>query len=197
MKSTLKSGLTIGMLVAALALTGGCGDNDNSGNFNGNGNDNDNGNDNGAVATRTATPGPVVTPTAVATTATNPTATPGGGTTTQTVGFNFTAANGIQAFQVRIAYPTAKGSFTGSAENVTCTITGGGGIFTKNDNDSAGTLTLSVANTANLTFPVDVSCPFDATSAITASDLTITVQEVTQNNGPGNAADLTVTPSIS
>jgi len=195
MKYTLKSSLTIGMLVAALALTGGCGDNDNSGNFNDNGNDN--GNDNNPIATRTATPGPVVTPTTAGPTAsTAPTATPGGGTTTQTVGFNFTAANGIQAFQVRIAYPTAKGSFTGSAENVECTITGGGGIFTKNDNDSAGTLTLSVANTANLTFPVDVSCPFDATSAITTSDLTITVQEVTQNNSPGNVADLTVTPSI-
>ena len=195
MKYTLKSSLTIGMLVAALALTGGCGDNDNSGNFNDNGNDN--GNDNTPISTRTATPGPVVTPTTAGPTAsTAPTATPGGGTTTQTVGFNFTAANGIQAFQVRIAYPTAKGSFTGSAENVECTITGGGGIFTKNDNDSAGTLTLSVANTANLTFPVDVSCTFDATSAITTSDLTITVQEVTQNNSPGNVADLTVTPSI-
>jgi hypothetical protein len=193
MKSTLKSGLTIGMLVAALALTGGCGDNDNSGNFNDN-------NDNGGGPVRTATPKPVVTPTGVAPTATtapNPTATTGGGSTTQTVDFDFTAANGIQAFQVRVAYPTAKGSFTGSAENVACTVTGGGGIFTKNDNDSAGTLTLSVANTANLTFPVNVECTFDATSAITTSDLTITVQEVTQNNGPGNVADLTVTPSIS
>jgi hypothetical protein len=190
MKYTLKSGLTIGMLVAALAMTGGCGDNDNSGNENGN----DNG---GPVATRTATPGPVVTPTAVATTVTNPTATPGGGTTTQTVDFDFTAANGIQAFQVRVAYPTAKGSFTGTAENVACTVTGGGGIFTKNDNDTAGTLTLSVANTANLTFPVNVECTFDATSAITTADLTITVQEVTQNNAPGNVADLTVTPTIS
>lgn len=192
MKYTLKSGLTIGMLVAALALTGGCGDNDNSGN--------ENGNDNNGGPIRTATPGPVVTPTVAAATATaaaNPTATPGGGTTTQTVDFDFAAANGIQAFQVRVAYPTAKGSFTGSAENVACTVTGGGGIFTKNDNDTAGTLTLSVANTANLTFPVNVECTFDATSAITASDLTITVQEVTQNNAPGNVADLTVTPTIS
>ena len=34
MMQTLKSGLTIGMLVTALAMTGGCGDNDNSGNGN-------------------------------------------------------------------------------------------------------------------------------------------------------------------
>ena len=49
MMRTLKSGLTIGMLVAALAVTSGCGDNDNSG---------DNGNDNGGspIPTRTATP---------------------------------------------------------------------------------------------------------------------------------------------
>lgn len=194
MKHTLKSGLTIGMLVAALALTGGCGDNDNSGNFNDN---NDNG---GPVATRTATPGPVRTATpggATATPVTQPTQTPGGGTTTQNVAFDFTAANGIQAFQVRVAYPTAKGSFTGEADQVACTITGGGGIFTKNDNDAGGTLTLSVANTSNLTFPINVACTFDATSAITTADLTVTVQEVTQNNGPGNVADLTVTPSIS
>ncbi len=43
MRYTLKSGLTIGMLVAALALTGGCGDNDNSG-----GEDNDNNDNSGA-----------------------------------------------------------------------------------------------------------------------------------------------------
>ena len=193
MKRTLKSGLTIGMLVAALALTGGCGDNDNSDNGNDNGNDNG-----GPVATRTATPGPVATPTAVAPTSTpvtGPTSTPGA--TTQTVDFDFTAANGIQAFQVRVAYPTAKGSFTGSDDQVACNITGGGGIFTKNDNDAAGTLTLSVANTSNLTFPINVECTFDATSAITSGDLTVTVQEVTQNNGPGNVADLTVTPSVS
>jgi hypothetical protein len=187
MMRTLKSGLTIGMLVAALAMTGGCGDNDNSGN----------GNDNGAPRpTRTATPGAPVATATPTTAATNPgpTATPGA--TTQNVGFNFTAANGIQAFQVRAAYPTAKGSFTGTAENVSCTITGGGGIFTKNDNDT-GTLTLSVANTANLTFPIDVACTFDATSAITSSDITVTVQEVTQNNAPGNTADLTVAVTVS
>ncbi len=191
MTRTLSSGLTIGMLVAALAMTGGCGENDNSGNNN----------SGGPIATRTATPGPQQTPTTVAPTATeaaNPTttATPGGTTTTQNVGFNFTAANGIQAFQVRIAYPTANGSFTGSDENVNCT-TASGGIFTKNDNDSAGTLTLSVANTSNLTFPVDVACTFDATTPITSSDLTVTVQEVTQNNGPGNTADLTVNTTVS
>jgi hypothetical protein len=177
------------MLVATLAMTGGCGDNDNSG---------DNGNDNVAPEpTRTATPVAGVTATPVAATATpapQATATPDG-TTTQTVDFDFTASTGIQAFQIRATYPTANGSFNGSAENVNCTITGGGGIFTKNDNDT-GALTLSVANTANLTFPINIECPFDATSPIAGTDIVVTVQEVTENNAPGNVADLTVAVTV-
>ncbi|MEB2285326.1 MAG: hypothetical protein B6D46_12880 [Polyangiaceae bacterium UTPRO1] len=188
MKYTLKSGLTIGMMVAALALTGGCGDNDN--------NHNDNGH---AQPTRTATPKPGVTPTAVAPTvtpATEPTSTPSG-TTEHTVTFDFTAAHGIQAFQVRVAYPKEKGSFAGAADQVECTVDGGGGIFTKNHNDAAGTLTLSVANTSDLTFPINIQCTFEATAAISADDLDVTVQEVTQNNAPGNVADLSVGKSVS
>lgn len=192
MMRMLKSGLTIGMLVTALAMTGGCGDNDNSGN--GNGNDNNTPN-----PTRTATPAPGLTSTPIVATATPapvPTATPGGGTTTQTVDFDFTAANDMQAFQVRAVYPTADGNFKGSAENVDCTATGGGGLLTKNDNDT-GTLTLSVASTSNLTFPINVECKFDATTPITASDIVVTVQEVTQNGAPGNTADLTVNVTVS
>ncbi len=189
MMRTLKSGLTIGLMVAALAMTAGCGDNDNN---------NENGNDNGTPnPTRTSTPGvgPTFTPGAP-TTAPTVAPTPGPGAT-QTVDFDFTAAAAVQGFQIRVAYPTAKGSFTGSADGVACTQTGGGGIFTKNDNDAAGTLTLSVANTSDLTFPVNIECTFDATSAIATSDLTITVQEVTQNNAPGDIADLTVAATIS
>jgi hypothetical protein len=175
------------MLVAAVAFTSGCGDNDNSGN----------GNDNGGGPRRTATPAPQRTATPTAANATPvPTATTSGNPTTQNVSFALTAANGIQAFQIRAAYQTADGSFTGTAENVSCTATGGGGIFTKNDNDQ-GQLTLSIANTSNLTFPITIDCTFDATSGITASDITVTVQEVTQNNAPGNTADLTVAVTVS
>jgi hypothetical protein len=187
MMRTFRTGLTIGMMVAALALSSGCGDNDNSG---------DNGNDNSPGPIRTATPGPVATATPTAGANPTATATPGGNPVTQTVDFDFTATEGIQAFQIRVTYDTADGSFTGTAENVACTITGGGGIFTKNDNDQ-GALTLSVANTANLTFPVNVECTFDATSGITAADLSVTVQEVTQNSAPGDIADLTVNVTVS
>jgi hypothetical protein len=174
------------MLVAALAFTSGCGDNDNNGN----------GNDNGGGPQRTATPAPQRTATPTAGNPTPaPTATTGGNPTTQNVSFALTAANGIQAFQIRVAYDTADGSFTGSAENVSCTANGGGGIFTQNDNDN-GQLTLSIANTSNLTFPITIDCTFDATSGIAASDLTVTVQEVTQNNAPGNTADLTVNTTV-
>lgn len=184
MMRTLKSGLTIGMLVAAMALTSGCGDNDNS----------DNGNDNGNPnPQRTATPAPQRTATPA-----NPDPTPtatGGSPVTQTVDFDFTAANGIQAFQIRVAYQTADGSFTGSAENVACTITGGGGIFTKNDNES-GALFVSLANASNLTFPVTVRCGFDATGTVAASDFAVQVQEVTQNNAPGDASVLSVAVTV-
>jgi len=194
MMRTLKSGLTIGMLVAAMTFAAGCGDNDN-----GHG---DNGNDNGGPI-RTSTPSRTSTPGAHTATPGGPTATPaptatgGGGTTTQNVGFNVTStANNVQGFDLRIAYPSAKGSFTGSGEDVACTTTGGG-TFTKNDNETNHQLVLILAGTSNLTFPVSFSCTFDATSAIAASDLTVTVREVTQNGAAGDPTVLTVTPSVS
>lgn len=191
MMRTLKSGLTIGMLVAALSMTAGCGDNDN--------NNNENGNDNGSPnPTRTATPGGVrtATPTGAATPA--PTATGGGGTTNQTVTLTFTSAAQLAGFQIQTTYPTAKGSFEGSADAVNCTKTGGNGIFTKNDIDASGTLRLSLADTSAQTFPISVACVFQATSAIAASDIVTTVQEVTLPTGAtGNVADLTVAVTIS
>jgi hypothetical protein len=188
MMRTLKSGLGIGMLVAAMALSAGCGDNDN-----GHG---DNGNDNGGPI-RTSTPSTTSTPgAATATPGVNPTATPtptGGGQVN--VGFEVASSAGVQGFDLRIAYPSAAGSFTGSGENVACTTTAAGS-FIKNDNDT-GTLTLIVANASNLTFPITFSCTFDATGSLAAGDLTVTVREVTQNGAPGDTTVLTVTPSVS
>src|SRR5436189_179090 len=66
----------------------------------------------------------------------------------------------------------------------------------KNDNDT-GSLTLIVGNASNLTFPITITCTFDATGTLAASDLTVTVREVTQNGAPGDATVLTVTPSVS
>jgi hypothetical protein len=183
------------MLVAALAMTGGCGENDNS-----------SGNDNGGTrptrtptpASRTATPaGATATPAGPTATVAGPTATatPSGTVQTQTVDFNFTATAGIQGFQVNVTYPTAKGSFTGSGSGVACTATGGGGILTKNDKDD-GNLVLSEAGTDNLTFPVDINCTFDATSVITGSDIALTVTEVTQNNTSGDKTALGFTITV-
>jgi hypothetical protein len=178
----LTSGLTIGMLVAALALTGGCGDNDNSGN------------DNGGSPNPTSTP--IREPSRTATPAA-PTGTPAPGATstpvasgTRTVEFRCQSTAAIQGFQIRVAYSTATGNFTGSADEVACTANGGG-IFVKNDNDT-GTLILSVANTTALAFPITISCTYDATTPITGNDFAVTVQEVTENNAPGNVADLTI-----
>ncbi len=194
MRHSLKSGLTIGMLVAALAMTGGCGSNDNS-----------IGNDNGGPrATRTPTPasrtstpaGATSTPAGATATVAGPTATatPTGTGGQQTVNFNFTATQGIQGFQVNVTYPTAKGSFTGSGSSVGCTTTASG-IFTKNDKDD-GNLVLSVAGTDNLTFPIAINCTFDATSEISGSDIALTVTEVTQNNTSGDKTALGSTITV-
>ena len=187
MMRTLKSGLTIGMLVTALAMTGGCGDNDNSGN----------GNDNGGVnPTRTATPAAPVRTTTPGVATPTPTATPGGPIiTTQTVNFGFTASAGVQGFTVDALYPAADGNFKGSDENVDCT-TSSGGTFVPNDNDT-GKLRLVLGNARDLTFPINIECKFEATTPITASDIAVTKQEVTQNGAPGDKDALTVNVTVS
>ena len=187
MMRTLKSGVTIGLVMAALAMNAGCGDNDNN---------NDN-NDNTVRATRTATPAAPVrtaTPTQAAVNPT-PTATPGGGTTTQTVDFNVTSTAGVQGFKLTVNYPTAKGSFQGSADSVACTTTAGGS-FVPNDKDN-GTMTLIVGNATNLTFPIPISCKFDATSTITSSDITVSVDDVTQGGVSGDKTVLSVATTVS
>lgn len=99
----------------------------------------------------------------------------------------------IQAFQFRVTYATAKGSFADTGSDVSCTLNGGGGgIFTKNENDATGTLILSLASTSNLTFPLSVRCDFDATGSIAEGDFAVQIDEVTQNNAPGNPSVLTI-----
>jgi hypothetical protein len=188
MMRTLKSGLTIGMLVAALAMTAGCGENDNSGNENGN--DNDGGN---PTPVRTATPA-AATPT-VAPTSPGPTATPDGTGDENTITFNIAASAAAQGFELAVAYPTAKGGFRGSADGVACSTTSGGS-FVPNDQDN-GNLILIVGNAVNLTFPYTITCTFDATAAVTAADFQVTVDSVVQNGVSGDTSILTVTVGVS
>ena len=189
MMRTIKAGLTVGMLVAALAVTSGCGDNDNS----------DNGNDNGGVnptPIRTSTPAPNPTQTAGAPDPT-PTATGGGGTTDQTVTFALAATEAVEGFKITVAYPTAKGSFAGSADSVECTTTGDG-IFVPNDNDNGSLQLVAAKVPGTLTFPQTITCTFEATSTLAASDLTATVTETTQNGGQaGDPTVVTVTTTVS
>lgn len=189
MMRTIKAGLTVGMLVAALAVTSGCGDNDNS----------DNGNDNGGVnptPIRTSTPAPQPTQTAGAPDPT-PTATGGGGTTDQTVTFSLAATEAVEGFKITVTYPTAKGSFAGSADAVECT-TSGDGIFVPNDNDNGSLQLVGAKVPGTLTFPQTITCVFEATSTLAASDLTATVTETTQNGGQaGDPTVVTVTAGVS
>ncbi|MBI3767275.1 MAG: hypothetical protein HY271_02150 [Deltaproteobacteria bacterium] len=171
--------LALGVVVA-FAFGAGCGGNDN----------NDNGG--GPVATRTATPVRTATPAAPA-----PTATPGPGAT-RTVAFAVTATAALDGFQFTATYPTAKGSFTGSADSVSCTTTAGG-IFTKNDQDN-GNLILSVANTSDLTFPITITCTFDqvAGQTLAVGDLGSTSKAATASGGgTGDPNSFTVTASVS
>ncbi|MEO6029642.1 MAG: hypothetical protein ABIR79_22475 [Candidatus Binatia bacterium] len=111
------------------------------------------------------------------------------------VTFNLSVTAAIQAFQLRVTYATSLGTFAGENADVSCTVEGGGGVFTKNDNEN-GALLFSLANTSNLTFPVTVRCGFDATGTLAASDFAVQVQEVTQNNAPGDASVLNVAVTV-
>lgn len=112
------------------------------------------------------------------------------------VSFNLSVSAPIQAFQLRVSYATSLGTFAGENADVSCTLEGGGGgIFTKNDNEN-GALFLSLANTSNLTFPVTVRCGFDAAGSLAPSDFAVQVQEVTQNSVPGDASVLTVVVGV-
>jgi hypothetical protein len=108
-----------------------------------------------------------------------------------TVTFTIGASAALQAFQIQVSYPVAKGSFVGSADDVSCT-SDGAGIFTKNENDAGGTLVVSNANTSNLTFPVTIRCGFTAVGTVASGDFTVQVQEVTQNNAPADPSILSV-----
>jgi hypothetical protein len=169
--------LAVAMIALAFAAAG-CGD----GGFNDNGGG-------GINPTRTATPaGPTRTPTPA------PTAT--GGVTARTVVFAANASTANQGFQLRVAYPTAKGSFRGSADAVACTTDASGAQFIPNDQDN-GTLILVFASAVNLPTAVNVTCTFDQTgAALVAGDLVVTVQEVVINGSPGDVTTLTVTPSV-
>jgi hypothetical protein len=112
-----------------------------------------------------------------------------------TVTFGLSVSAPVQAAQLRVTYPTAKGGFDGTAGEVSCT-SDGGGIFTANDDDAAGRLIFSLADASNLAFPITVRCAFSANGAIAPGDFTVLVEEVTQNNAPGDASVMTVAVGV-
>jgi hypothetical protein len=168
------------MMVVALALSAGCGDNDNDGGGT------------GVTPTpvRTSTPGVTATPVA--------TATPGGGGLAN-VSFTVSASAQAQAFKVEVGYPTAKGSFTGSADTTGCT-TGDAGIFLPNDNDSGKLILVASEAVGALGFPVVINCTFDQADGQTlaAGDLTPVVTEVTDTEAnPLPLNTISVGPAVS
>ncbi len=186
MRVRVTSKLVVVAAGLALAFGAGCGGNDN------NGNDNNGG------------PVPTRTPTAVAQTATpgapTVTPTPAGGVETRTVTFTADSSAQLLSFTVRVGYPIAKGSFTGSGATTMCDSAAPN--FQKNDLDD-GTLVLVSASTGNLTFPITITCTFDQESGQTLEDADITpvVQSVGTLDGSGNPvagdpASLNVTAQV-
>jgi len=178
MRSGLSSVFGVVILGSALALATGCGDNENKTITIGDGT---------PVPTPTATPGSVV-PTVTAT----PPPT-GGATRVVTITANSSAA--LQGFTVRVEYPTTTGSFVGSADSVECTSAAPG--FTPNDQDN-GTMLLVSGSATTLPFPIEITCNFEEISgqSLSAGDLTIVVQSVTEGGAAGDTADLTVSVGV-
>jgi hypothetical protein len=108
-----------------------------------------------------------------------------------TVTFTVDASAAIQGFQIEVDFPLAKGAFSGTAEAVACT-TSAPGILTKNNTGSA--LILSVANIDPLPLPLDVSCTFveNEGQELLATDPSVRVIEVTQDNAVGDPTVLSV-----
>jgi hypothetical protein len=108
-----------------------------------------------------------------------------------TIAFAITASAPVQAFLIRVTYAPAQGTFVGAGGDVSCT-SDGGGFFVKNEDDAAGTLTLIVADAVDLTFPITLRCGFSAVGSIDASDFSVRVDDVTQNNVHGDTSVVTV-----
>jgi hypothetical protein len=178
----LGSSLQVAALAAVLALSAGCGDNDNEVINIG--------------VTPTVTPGGGPTRTATPGANPTPTATPGGGGATRVVTLTAESSAALQGFTIRVEYPTAKGSFTGSADSVECDSTVPG--FTPNDLDN-GTMLLVAGSPSALSFPVTITCNFDeaAGQSLASGDLNLVVQSVTEGGAAGDPADLSVTAGVS
>jgi hypothetical protein len=117
-------------------------------------------------------------------------------TTPVAVRFTFQATAALEGFQIEVAYPLAKGGFSGSADAVACT-SNGDGFFIANDRDD-GTMLLSQVHFMPLSFPMAIVCRFDQNpgEALAAADIGVTVREVVENEAPGDPTDLQTEVSL-
>jgi hypothetical protein len=195
MKARIRTQIVAAVAMTVIGFCAGCGD----------GNNNDN--TNGPVPTRTATPartatpvtGRTATPAAGATATPVATSTPGGATSPATVAFTTNASAASEGFDVRVTYPTSKGSFRGTADTTACTLQTAGPILLSNDSDD-GNLKIVVALVPGpLTFPVTINCIFDQITGQTlvAADVVATPHGFTTGTGTdGDPTSLTVSVSV-
>lgn len=144
------------------------------------------------------------TPTTDGATPPNPTpsATPAGSATSATVVLHVSASAVVLGFQFSAIYPTAKGSFSGSAASVHCT-TPSRELFTKNGKND-GTLILSLAWPTAVALPATITCTFDVAAGqqLLATDVAIGDKEVTvltndQKGAVGDPSTLVVDVDVS
>jgi hypothetical protein len=139
---------------------------------------------------------PIPTPTATpGNTAPTATATPVGGGNTRVVTITANSSAALQGFTIRVEYATTTGGFVGSADSVECTSAAPG--FTPNDQDN-GTMLLVAGSASALAFPIDFTCNFEELSGqtLSAGDINIVVQSVTEGGAAGDTADLVVSVGV-
>jgi hypothetical protein len=137
--------------------------------------------------------GPNPTPTVTPITSTTPTPV---GTTSVAVMRIAAQTASVQGVQLAIAYPTSKGGFGGSGDQVSCG-TPTSGTVTLNDRDD-GTLVFSIARATALVFPIELRCTFVAVpgARLAANDVNVGVTEVTTGNAVGNPSDVSVNVTV-
>ncbi len=109
-----------------------------------------------------------------------------------TVTFRAVASSELEGFQLVVIYPRSAGDFVGSGNGVDCRKTGDGRLVA-NDHDD-GMLSLFVASTQALTFPLEVVCRFtvDANTNLDAGLIAVNVAAVSAGGTGGDPSVLSV-----
>jgi hypothetical protein len=115
-----------------------------------------------------------------------------------TVSFQLASSStALGALQIRTSYSTSKGVFEGEGASVSCSNDTAGALFAPNHVSNTGSLTLGFIALTPFAAPTPLAnCKFlgNGSTAPTASDFPITIEDIT--DGDGNAATATITVAV-